>query len=179
MPGSHADPPVKDCSTPNALGRPVVNIMDILKYGHQSVLDTVAGLPAAEWETSGVCGVWSVKDILAHLTSFEHVLVDVLNSLHAGGPTPYLDRFGSEGFNDGEVSKRKNETPMRILAEYKETQAKTMELVARLPAEKCRQPGTLPWYGEEYSLDDFVVYTYYGHKREHCAQIKLFRKRLG
>ncbi len=156
-----------------------MNIVDILKYGHQTVLDTVEGFPAAEWETSGVCGVWSVKDILAHLTSFEHVLVDVLNTLQTSGPTPYLDRFAGEGFNDAEVGKRKNETPLQVLAEYKETQSKTMNLVARIPAEKCRQPGTLPWYGEEYSLDDFVVYTYYGHKREHCAQIKLFRKRLG
>lgn len=161
------------------MGRLVANIADILKYGHQTVLDTVEGLPNAEWEKGGVCGVWFVKDIMAHFTSFEHVLLDVLNSLRAGGPTPYLDRFGIEGFNDGEVRKLKNETPMQVLAEYKETQAKTMDLVARIPAEKCRQPGTLPWYGGKYSLDDFVVYTYDGHKREHCAQIKLFRKRLG
>ncbi len=26
--------------------------------------------------------------------------------------------------------------------------------------------------------DKEVVYTFYGHKREHCAQIALFRKRL-
>jgi hypothetical protein len=27
-------------------------------------------------------------------------------------------------------------------------------------------------------LDDFIVYTYYGHKREHAAQIAAFRDRL-
>ena len=74
-----------------------MNIADILKDGHQTALDTVKGLPDAEWEEGGVCGVRSVKDIMAHLTSFEHILVDVLNSLLAGGPTPYLDRFGSTG----------------------------------------------------------------------------------
>ncbi len=34
--------------------------------------------------------------------------------------------------------------------------------------------GTLPWYGMEYALDDFIVYTFYGHKREHSAQIAAF-----
>ena len=38
-----------------------------------------------------------------------------------------------------------------------------------------RQSGTLPWYGMEYALDDFLVYIYYGHKREHSAQIAAFR----
>jgi len=156
-----------------------MNICDILKYGHQTVLDTVDGLPDPEWEKGGVCGVWSVKDIVSHLTSFEHVLVDVLSTLLDGGPTPHLSAFQNDStFNDTQVAKRKGRTPAQVLAEYKETHAKTMDLAARIPAEKCRANGTLPWYGDEYSLDDFVVYTYYGHKREHCAQIKLFRKRL-
>jgi hypothetical protein len=30
----------------------------------------------------------------------------------------------------------------------------------------------------EYALDDFIVYQYYGHKREHCAQIAVFRDKL-
>jgi len=44
-----------------------MNLSDILKYGHQTVLRTVDGLPDKEWERGGVCGVWSVKDIIAHL----------------------------------------------------------------------------------------------------------------
>ncbi len=57
-----------------------MNARDVLKYGHLTVLRTIDGLPKADWETSGVCGYWSVKDLIAHLASFEHVLVDVLNS---------------------------------------------------------------------------------------------------
>ena len=41
-----------------------------------------------------------------------------------------------------------------------------------------REVGTLPWDGEDYALDDFLVYGYYGHKREHSAQIAAFRDRL-
>jgi hypothetical protein len=51
-------------------------------------------------------------------------------------------------------------------------------LINRIPAERCRQVGTLPWYGAEYALDDMLVYMYYGHKREHAAQIAAFRDRL-
>lgn len=122
--------------------------------------------------------MWSVKDIISHLTSFEHALVDVLNGFLGGGPTPYLDAFRTdEKFNDTQVAKLRPKSPGEVLKEYQDTHAKTMELAARISPEKCRENGTLPWYGAEYSLDDFVVYTFYGHKREHCAQIALFRKR--
>lgn len=158
-----------------------MNAVDILKYGHLTVQQTLAGLPEAAWETDGVCGVWSVKDIIAHLASYEWLLVDLLNSFLGGGPTPYLDKMGvlgPERFNDDEVSARQNKTGPEALAEYTETQAKTMVLAAQIPAETFREVGTLPWYGPEYALDDFLVYTYYGHKREHCAQINIFRDRI-
>ena len=53
-----------------------------------------------------------------------------------------------------------------------------MELSARIHPEVFRQVGTLPWYGMDYSLDDVLVYMYYGHKREHSAQIAAFRDGL-
>ncbi len=154
-----------------------MNASDILKYGHLTVLRTIDGLPKADWETSGVCGYWSVKDIIAHLASFEHVLVDVLNSFLEGGPTPYLDKHNDRAynFNDSEVALRHGKSADEVLSEYSATQAKTMALVAQIPEETLRRPGTLPWYGLEYALDDYIVYAYYGHKREHSAQIGVFR----
>ena len=50
-----------------------------------------------------------------------------------------------------------------------------MSMVDTIPSETLRQSGTLPWYGMAYALDDFLVYAYYGHKREHSAQIAAFR----
>ncbi len=157
-----------------------MNACDVLKYGHQTVLRTIDGLPQADWETSGVCGYWSVKDLIAHLASFEHVLVDVLNGFLEGGPTPYLDKYTDRGynFNDSEVALRHGKSADDVLSEYNATQAKTMTLVAQISEETIRQPGTLPWYGMEYALDDYIAYAYYGHKREHSAQIAVFRDQV-
>ena len=154
-----------------------MNAADILKYGHRTVLQTIDGLPESEWETAGVCGVWSVKNIIAHLASYEHVLADVLAACVSGGPTPHLDQFLEPGgrFNDAQVDARKEKTPEETLAEYGGTHARVMALVAQIPPETLRQPGTIPWYGTEYALDDLIVYGYYGHKREHSAQVAVFR----
>ena len=38
--------------------------------------------------------------------------------------------------------------------------------------------GLLGWYTAEYDLEDFLVYTYYVHKREHCTQVAAFTERF-
>ncbi len=157
-----------------------MNANDILRYGHGTVLQTIEGLPESAWETPGACGVWSIKDIIAHLASYEHVMVDVLSTFVSSGPTPYLSKFTDpdNNFNDSEVGARKGKTVGEVLGEINDTNAQVRSLAARIPVETFRQTGTLPWYGMEYALDDFIVYTQYGHKREHSAQIAAFRDHL-
>ena len=157
-----------------------MNATDILKYGQLTVLQAIDGFLETAWETPGACGVWSVKDIIAHLASYERVLFDILTSLTSGGPTPALNTFIELGgqFNDSEVNRRKEKTIHDVLAEFNDTHSQVMSLIVTLPPETLRQNGTLPWYGMDYALDVVIVYMYYGHKREHSAQIAAFRDYL-
>ena len=155
-----------------------MNAMDILRYGHQIVEQALDGLPDAAWTVPGACGEWSVQDILAHLASFELLLVDVLHSVLREGPTLTLTSFiaGPEQFNTREVSQRRGLLAHEVWEEYEGAYRKTLTLLAQVPIRVRRLNGTLPWYGVAYDLEDFIVYTAYGHKREHCAQIAAFRE---
>src|SRR2546429_52353 len=73
---------------------------------------------------------------------------------------------------------RKRRSMREVLDEFNDTHAQVMSLAAQMRPETFRQTGTLPWYGMDYALDDFIVYTFYGHKREHSAQIAAFRDLL-
>jgi uncharacterized protein (TIGR03083 family) len=159
-----------------------MNTIDVLKHGHLALLQAVENVPDAAWETPGVCGTWSVKEILAHLASYEQALVEVLNALLAEqtDPPPLVLALlaDPQAFNDKQVAQRQSDTPTAVLAEYKAAQAQAISLAAQIPAELFQQNGVLPWYGESYDLDDFLAYTYYGHKREHSAEINVFNDRL-
>jgi hypothetical protein len=157
-----------------------MNATDILKYGQSTVLQAIEGFPTSAWDAPGACGTWSVKDIIAHLTSYEVVLVDVLSTFIESGATPALDKFTAPGgqFNDTEVNLRKVKNVKEVLEELNDTHTQVMSMIAKIPPETLRQNGTLPWYGMNYALDDVIVYMYYGHKREHSAQIAAFRDRL-
>ncbi|MCB9078166.1 MAG: maleylpyruvate isomerase N-terminal domain-containing protein [Anaerolineaceae bacterium] len=157
-----------------------MNAHDVIRYGHETVLTAIDGLPKDDWLTPGVCGFWSVKDIIAHLASFEVALVDVLRSLTGETSTPMLQTFIETypQFNDTQVELRRHKTADEVLAEYMDAYEQAAALLPEISPELCRQNGTLAWYGEQYDLDDFILYTFYGHKREHCAQINVFRDTL-
>jgi hypothetical protein len=157
-----------------------MNIVDVLRYGDRTVHQTLTGLPSDSWQTAGVCGYWSVKDIMAHLASYERVLTETLNDFLSGGETPTRQRMLTmgDGFNDFEVDAHKHLSSQEIMAEYQSAVASNLDLVARIPPEKLREAGALPWYGMEYSLEDYVVYAFYGHKREHSAQIAVFKDKF-
>lgn len=157
-----------------------MNARDVLKYGNLTVLRTVNNLAEDDWHTAGVCGHWSVKEIIAHLASFEHILVEALGVAAGGRPGPYIADWmaGGQAFNDRQVPARAGLTVAETLAEYERTHAETARLAAGLPVDLFRSSGFFPDYGMEYDLDDFIAYSFYGHKREHCAQIAVFRDRI-
>jgi hypothetical protein len=156
-----------------------VNAHDILRYGHADVLRAFDKLSERDWNEVGVTSRWTPKDLLSHLTSYELMLEDALKSVLGRSPTPTLDASSSDrgGFNDQQVGARRDHLPDQVLREYVEAHDRVVALADELGAERLRQPGTIPWYGDGYSLDDFIVYTNYAHKREHCAQLKQFRMR--
>lgn len=157
-----------------------MNALDILQYGNLTFMKTVQAVPQNHRDEPGVTGIWSVKDIIAHLASFEILLIEVLSSLSGDSPAPTLAQFVSNRpkFNDDQVLLRKHRSAAEVLAEYEETHSRAIALAAQIPPEVWGQPGTLAWYGAGYSLDDFIVYQYYGHKREHSAEIAAFLDRI-
>ncbi len=158
-----------------------MNAHDILKYGHLWVRKHLEGLSDEQMVVPGVCGIWSVKEIMAHLASYECVLEEVLLGFADPAPTPTLDqltRMDGDAFNAVQVGMRQDRPVSEVLSEYNQAYERAITALARLDEDLLRKPGTIPWYGKEYSLDDFIVYQYYGHKREHMAQVAVYRDAL-
>lgn len=158
-----------------------MNVMDVLRYGHRTVVRTVEAFPGEAWYTPGAVGTWTAKDVIAHLASFEWMLVDLLGELlEPGIETPVLDQYRATDadFNTEQVAQRTTRSLDEVLTDYMAAHAQAMALAADITPQMWEQEGLLPWYGEEYDLEDFVTYTSYGHKREHCGQIAVFGDRF-
>jgi hypothetical protein len=154
---------------------------DILRYANRTLLHPVRDLTEDEWRAPDVCGVWSAREIIAHLASFELALIEALAVARGEPIGPTLAEMLRDGqaFNDKQVMARLGLSVAETLAEYEAAHRRTLELAAALPPNLFINTGFLPAYGLEYDLEDFIVYSYYGHKREHAAQIMVFRDGIG
>ncbi len=155
-----------------------MNVAEQLENAHLLVIQTVDNLPELEWDTPIAENSWTVKDIIAHLASYEHILVDVFNAFLEESPaTPYLAQYAEHhaDFNQVQVGERSNHTAQQVIDEFEEMQAEATSLLARIPAERIEQKGTLSWY-KDRSLGDFVS-ALSGHIQRHCDEITAFRNR--
>ena len=157
-----------------------MNAVDVFSFGQKSFLSSLKDIPEDKRRVKGVCGEWSVKDIVGHVGSYEEALAEFLSSWHDQSATPTLDRMNAshQAFNDEEIRKMAKMPYEELLAQLEDAHNVATENLKKIPAEKLREVGTIPWYGEQYSIEDLIVYLYYGHKREHAAQINVFKDNL-
>ncbi len=147
-----------------------MNAIDVLTYGQRMVMSTVERYGPDDWSRIAL-GVWTAKDLLGHLGAFEVRFADVLATFVGAPAESVLLTAEPETFNDDQAAIRKDWTIDQITDEFTTAHERAMTHARTIPAERWREVGTIPWYGPEYSLDDLVVYTMYGHKREHDPQL--------
>ena len=156
---------------------PELNTATMLENSNLLVIQTVDNLNEVAWDIPGACGEWSVKDIIAHLATYEQVMIDVLNTFTGSEPTPYVLRWiqQHDDFNKAEVEARRYNTAQHVEDEYQDLQVQATSLLQQIPEETIQRKGTLDWYKPESSLADFIDMMY-KHTLEHCEQIKIFRE---
>jgi len=153
-----------------------VNPSDILAYGQRDIDRLIDRFTPADWEAIAL-GTWTTKDLVGHLGAFEVRFVEILTRFLGEEPATSLSRIPPETFNDDQAAVRIGWSAEAIVAELRDAHAQAMSLVRRIPADRWREVGTIPWYGPEYALDDLVVYLMYGHKREHAPQLEAVLER--
>ena len=148
-----------------------MNPRDILTYGQRQIDELIDRFEPADWDAVAL-GTWTAKDLVGHLGAFEVRFVEILTVFLGEPPATSLLDDPTETFNDDQAALRVGWPVEDIVTELRDASARALALVARVPADRWRDVGTLPWYGLEYSLDDLVVYLIYGHKREHAPQLE-------
>ncbi len=153
-----------------------------LRYAHKTLVDSTRGLSDADWDTPGVCGVWSVKQIIAHITAWDSYFCEFV-APHAGMdiPRPHIDDFrafdGSDDrFNEKYGTSASSKTKEELLAALEAVYAREVEICGLISDETWHKTGVLRW-APENDLEDYLLYAVYGHKYEHAAQIVVFGDR--
>jgi hypothetical protein len=111
--------------------------LDRLEKAWQALEDSYAGLTEAAMLERGVCGAWSVKDILAHVGSWEQEALKHLPVIAAGGqPGRYADAYGGiDAFNAQVMAQKGKLTLEVVLQEREATHRRLLEYLHSVPEE--------------------------------------------
>jgi hypothetical protein len=97
--------------------------------------ESYAGLSDAQLMEAGVTGAWSVRDILAHVTTWEEEALKHLPLILTGGTPPrYSVAYGGiDAFNARTMEERRNLSLSEVREQQAATHSRLIELIRSVP----------------------------------------------
>jgi hypothetical protein len=96
--------------------------------------ESYAGLSDARLIEPGVTGDWTVKDILAHVTTWEGEALEYLPLIIAGGRPPRYVRYGGiDAFNAKMTEEKRGLSLAEVLRQLEDTHDRLIDFVLRTP----------------------------------------------
>jgi hypothetical protein len=130
--------------------------------------ESYAGLSDSQLMKSGVTGDWSVKDILAHVTTWEQEALKHLPTILKGGKPPrYSVTYGGiNAFNRAMTEQRRGLSLAEVERELEETHRRLIRFIEGLPEEQFRTETPF----RRLRLDT------YSHYPKHAEAIRRWRR---
>ena len=144
--------------------------MKRLEQRWDELREAYAGLSDAEMTAPGVTGGWSVKDIVAHVTTWEEESLKHLPHILAGTRPPrYSVAYGGIDAFNALTTERKRSLPLaEVLLQRDETHHRLVAFIVAMPdGEFVRETRAR----RRLRLDA------YGHYPRHAAAIRSWRRR--
>jgi hypothetical protein len=95
------------------------------------------GLPDSQLTKPGVTGDWSVKDILAHVTTWEEEALEYLPVIIEGDQPPLYKTYGGLDAFNAQRAEQKQALPLpEVLKQMEETHRKLVAYVQSVPEEQ-------------------------------------------
>src|SRR5258708_4700019 len=126
------------------------------------------GLSASHLTKPGVTGDWSVKDILAHVTTWEEEALKYLPLIIEGGKPPLYKTYGGlDAFNAQKAEQKRDLSLSEVLNQLEETHRQLIAYVQSVPQEQFTQETR---FRHRLRLDT------YSHYPLHAAMIRRWRE---
>lgn len=116
-------------------------LLKLLDKEWQALQESYAGLSDAQLAEPGVIGTWSVKDILAHVTTWEEEALKVLPLILEGGRPPrYSVMYGGiDAFNAQRTEQKRSLSLSDVMAQLEDTHRRLIGYVQSAPDELFRR----------------------------------------
>ena len=145
-------------------------LLNQLDKAWAAIKESYAGLSDALMTEPGVTGDWSVKDILAHITTWEEEALKYLPLIIKGGRPPrYSVKYGGiNAFNAQMTEQKRGLSLSDVLKQLDETHRRLIDYIHRAPEEQFTRETR---FRRRLRLDT------YSHYPKHARAIRQWRER--
>jgi hypothetical protein len=133
--------------------------------------ESYAGLPDPQLLEPGVTGRWSVKDILAHITTWEEEALKHLPLILEGGRPPrYSTKYGGiDAFNALMTKQKAGHALSGVLKELDEVHGRLLDYVRGVPEEQFTRETR---FRRRLQLDTYSHYPKHAHAIQKWRELR-------
>ncbi len=156
-------------------------LLDAIATEHAALQNQLSALTPEQMSQPGVVGEWSVKDVLAHLTTWQRMFRDWYVT-GKRGETPVTPAEGYTwreipALNEHIYQKHKNDSLEDVQAAFAESHAATVALIERMENEEMFTPKVYKWT-KSTTLGSYAVSATSSHYDWAHKEIRRSIKRL-
>ncbi|HLZ58008.1 MAG TPA: ClbS/DfsB family four-helix bundle protein [Ktedonosporobacter sp.] len=146
-----------------------IRLLNEMQNGYATFEELLATLNAEQMTTSGVNGSWSVKDNLAHLSSWQRRLYAMLQGVKENrdlpDPTPNMSE---DEINEMFYQRNKDRSLDEVQADFRSTFQQVLESVQSMSEDDLNRP--VSWLNDR-PIWPYIVGNTFGHYQEHSQII--------
>ncbi len=151
-------------------------LLEQLEIQREAFLDVIEDVEDELLIRPGVCGNWSIKDILSHLSHWEAELVRLLWQVKQGQKpsTAQIEYFGKVEEINAIWSRETQIRPLdKVLDDFHAVRNQTIARIEEFAENDLMNPNRFSW-SRGKPLAEWIENDSYGHELEHIDEIKLW-----
>ncbi len=153
-------------------------LLHTLSATRADLLDALNGLTPDQIIQPGVAGVWSVKDILAHLVAWEAEVVTALNQVQSRHTPSIIAIEDIDEWNEEQYHTNRARSLEAILSDFAGVHKMLCRMIEDFDERALTDNRRYPWMEGEplwFLIEDTVIL----HEQEHASEIRAWREHMG
>lgn len=151
-----------------------------LRVARKEISETIAGLKEEDFLRPKAINKWTLKDLLAHIASWDEEILRVLQTFTLPGESVYTytisERNGFAVWNEEQLAMRRERSLAEITAEFENARRDLIQVIEGLTDAVLNRSRMTSW-GEAQTGFQLIA-SQAQHDREHAAEIRSFRKKI-
>lgn len=152
-------------------------MLEELAAARAELIESLNGLAPEKMLIAGVVGMWSAKDLLAHLVAWESEVVTALNQAQNRRTPSILKIDDIDEWNEKQYRTNASRPFEAIWSDFEGVHRMLYQMLDDIDERTLTDNRRFPWMEGEplsYLVEENVTL----HEREHAAEIRAWRSRL-